>query len=133
MTDIDLARRAVACRGWKWLPGVQAIDPTPNGLSPQRLGNQFVEPADGCGWLPDLDDPATLGCLLALAREAWGHVGIWVEYTSDSSDGIPHWEISWGAWPMAGPRLPAAPPPGGWYNSEAEALVATLEAAPVRP
>lgn len=33
---------------------------------------------------PDADDPATLGCLLALVREAWGRPHIHVEY----SDGL---------------------------------------------
>ena len=83
--------------------------------------------------LPNLDDPATRGCLLALVREAWGHAGMWMEYTSDDDDGTPHWEISWGAWPVNGLRLPAVSPPGGWYATEAGAMVAALEAAPVRP
>jgi hypothetical protein len=29
-------------------------------------------PTSDPDWLPDLDDPATLGCLLTLVREAWG-------------------------------------------------------------
>lgn len=74
---IDLARRAVACKGWRWMSGM--LDTS---------GGRFICYADcgeaawvrraddGCEWLPvaerlpDLEDPATLGCLLALVREA---------------------------------------------------------------
>lgn len=67
-----LGRRAVACKGWRWLSGMLAADAGPAyPLSPQRLGQQFARPSDGRTWLPDLSDPATLGCLLALVREAW--------------------------------------------------------------
>jgi hypothetical protein len=34
------------------------------------------------GWRPDLDDAATLGCLLALVREAWGR-DVFVEHHGD--------------------------------------------------
>ena len=83
MTDemIDLGRRAVACKGWRWMPGMLTDDG-------QRVlhadgGSMFAgvgsgHDADGYGpfesrnMLPDFRDPATLGCLLALVREAWG-------------------------------------------------------------
>jgi hypothetical protein len=63
---LDLARRAVACRGWRWMLGMQAI--TPDGLFGHRVTEYtvFIDPDH----LPDLTDPATLGCLLALVREA---------------------------------------------------------------
>lgn len=47
-----LARRAVACKGWRWTPGM--LDPLP------AAKHQCP---------PDIDDPATIGCLLALVRE----------------------------------------------------------------
>ena len=69
--------------------------------------------------LPDLSDPATLGCLLALVREAWGDPGASAGICDDL-----YWEV--------GGVLP-----GGGRGSfefhgatEAEALVAALEAAP---
>lgn len=83
MTDeqIALARRAVACEGWRWMPGMT----TSNG------GRVFAVDEDGSCRLdfgaeevpfwctpetmrkmtPDLTDAATLGCVLALVREAW--------------------------------------------------------------
>ena len=59
-----LGRRAVACKGFRWLPGMKA-------LGSFRVVESVVPmmfPVD----TPDLSDPATLGCLLALVREAWG-------------------------------------------------------------
>ncbi len=101
---LDLARRAVACRGWRWMlgcrvahieygdittdgrgtylgngmqPGDMCIhwdDHAPRGLSSNWSTPQNFRPEphvfDYC--IPDLTDPATLGCLLALVREAWG-------------------------------------------------------------
>ncbi len=84
--SFDLARRAVACKRWRWMPGMRSL------AHPYMLdGREFVAPArrwtesDGTpkdGRLPDLDDPATLGCLLALVREAWGP-NAWVQVIVD--------------------------------------------------
>lgn len=59
-----------------------------NPPDPQGPGTPELEVWDGEStelydvsdlWLPDLDDPATLGCLLALVRGAWGRfdIGTW--------------------------------------------------------
>ena len=99
---IALARRVIACKGWRWLPGMLAwrkthrgervpvrlvsgvsyaaelldphvIESTPEGKLIAASAHAVVD-----GWhrvedlIPDLTDPATLGCLLYLVREAWG-------------------------------------------------------------
>ena len=72
-----LSRRARACRGWRWMPGmltdegrrVMRVWPDDLGIKwSHLLDNRVVRDADA---LPDLTDPATLGCLLTLVREAW--------------------------------------------------------------
>jgi len=74
---IELGRRAVACRGWRLTPGmltdegrrVMCVWPDDLGIKwSHLLDNRVVRDADA---LPDLTDAATLGCLLALVREAW--------------------------------------------------------------
>jgi hypothetical protein len=92
MADLlDLARQAVASPHWRWMPGMRTVEvpqPPPWALP---LWDEAVVYAGGddddepgvctvfgatralhSGALPDLADPATLGCLLALVREAWG-------------------------------------------------------------
>jgi len=119
----DLSKRAVACKGWRWMPGM--LDTT---------GRRFIEYADcgeaawlwvaddGCEWLPvegrlpDLTDPATLGCLLALVREAYGKPGILARRFGSSL-----WRVYDDAWLKRAPL--------GKGATEAEALVAALEDA----
>lgn len=99
MTDeqIVLARRAVACEGWRWMPGMLAHAPD-SGVEArvQKVDGEVLEVClpdwYGVTWLahrvvPDLTDPATLGCLLALVREAWGDPYAFVGWFD------PHWKV----------------------------------------
>ena len=113
----ELAQRAVACKGWRWMPGMLAVDV--GGLKWRQASGSWVgegHAARTCRGeiTPDLPDPATLGCLLALVREACPGTFV-MPY-----DKKPGWWIAI----MPGEIQPL---PGPTY---AEALVAALEAAP---
>jgi len=134
MTDeqIALARRAVACKGFRWMPGM---------LDPSGRRAMWVYPEDGIiTWshipencvvqdadaLPDLTDAATLGCLLALVWEAWGCAVITspdYDYDDDEARQGPN-VVGWRA--VETVRWM----PVGEGKTEAEALVAALERAP---
>lgn len=126
MTDeqIALARRAVACKRWRWMPGMLTAD----GFRVCRVD------ADGYKFgyrteynyayavigdsLPMIEDPATLGCLLALVREAWDDPYAFVGWFD------PHWKVI---------RCRTESLIGclaGRGDTEVKALVAALEAAP---
>ena len=75
--QIALARRAVACKEWRWLPGMadqfgrRVMQVYPNELGfkwSNLLENNVVRDADA---LPDLSDAATLGGLMGLVRELY--------------------------------------------------------------
>lgn len=138
MTDLTLAlasRQAVGLRRWRWTPGMLT-----------REGQRLLRPRKDGLWvgidqdvwamqrvlglrdaLPDLSDPATLGCLLALVREAW-------EHTDERPVMVGRQGQLW--------VVTRAPDPNeeglaGMFSkilgkgaTEAEALVAALEAAP---
>jgi hypothetical protein len=90
---IELGRRAVACKGWRWMPGMLALS-TNNYHRPARIesidgdayGLTVVPHADGPVFaahheygiagefprgstIPDFRDPATRGCVMALVDE----------------------------------------------------------------
>lgn len=69
--------------------------------------------------LPDLGDPATIGCLLALVREAHG-----LPKANTLADGYA--DMPWRfESPCRSVKMRRV-----WFPTEAEALVAALEAAP---
>lgn len=55
---------------------MQAVPSREPDFSPQRLGNRFSYPCDDRGWVPDLDDAATIGALEAVVGEMLGHDGV---------------------------------------------------------
>jgi hypothetical protein len=121
--QIALARRAVACKGWRWMDGMRALDG--DGACGFRLTENsglpgHPEPVVDDAWLPDLTDSATLGCLLALVREAWKGYRLWLEWNDEGQN----YQLAWWREFDKGSHQHV------WGVTEAEALVAALEAAP---
>lgn len=123
----DLARRAVACSRWRWMRGSTALilyrehpcaDVEPE-RTPHVVTHDGVLDLSAHKWmgianhdpLPDISDPATIGCLLALVREAHA----WLQSTEYVGDGDPVNPWRWGSFRG---------------TSEAEALVNALRGAP---
>ena len=158
MTDEQtaLSRRVVACKGWRWMPGMRTVymascdDYEPGQAFRRTDFLECVEPYkeprhfhNGNIWygarddgLPDLTDAATIGCLLALVRKAWRCPTVYARQSTTRrvSDGVLAWEVC-DLWLDAEAcRALGVPREGGvgsWgHGSEAEALVAALESAP---
>jgi hypothetical protein len=96
--QIALARRAVACKGWRWMPGMR-VEWVGMGtgwrmLSKTQSWYEREECEDGepggPNAIPDLTDPATMGCLLALVREARQSPRTHVLYV----EGLERWECA---------------------------------------
>ena len=93
--QIEEARRWVALRGWRWMPGMSAGEPGKRGGVSHFARIQRIRKSDGMIWclherhgfvpmsyvcgqepVPDVTDPATRGCLLTLAREITQRPGL---------------------------------------------------------
>ena len=118
MIDMEeLAKRAVACKAWRWMQGMRSTETTLWCGHSWSDGRQSWE-GDTEDALPDLTDPATLGCLLHLVREGWGDDGAYTKRVYRSGGYV--------EWICYAPsiRYPAKMAHG---QSEAECLVAALE------
>jgi hypothetical protein len=138
----DLARRAVACKHWRWMSGMLGASPS---LSYEM--HRVISAGFGCTYLttgryeqggivdqsgplasallPDFTDPATMGCLLEIVREAHKAPLLSVVYSGRDAYGFcvlenPYWL---GNHEVPRPLVINA-------ETEAEALVNALEAAP---
>ena len=139
MTDdlIEISKRAVACRGWQWMPGMLAALDGIGGDYRARVcradnglfwSDATPLPYALASYVPDLTDPATVGCLLALVREAYrdesklwdGHVEVHLDHR------ILFFVVSF-RHDASGALVEDTLATGG---TEAEALVAALESAP---
>jgi hypothetical protein len=138
-----LGLRALECEGFRWMPGMALVYGVRSTIEDRVLEHVWNDLHDesiplgirgkedeGCqipakAW-PDFRDPATLGCLLALVREAWESPRLraaWVEVGATKrgkyqSRWVMFHRETWGDAVIAG------------GDTEAEALVAALEAAP---
>lgn len=141
---IELGKRAVASPHWVWGAGMWAIfsetckmycsdePPYIKGQSAGMVmqGAPTLRTTKECGapMVPDFREPTTMGCLLHLVREAWGDPDISVQCSRPIA---PDMSGRRGGWIVIDGkrRLVFA---GRHTETEAEALVAALEAAPKR-
>ena len=141
----QLGKRAIACKHWRWMAGMRLrslrthlriVGVNTDG-SLRLSWDDPDRPVEGDSYAagdlskatPDLTDPATLGCLFALVREACepnrapGDWPLPCTYQSQSKKwGVGAWLNESGKATFAALVLPS-------FGSEAEALVAALEAA----
>ena len=122
MTDAEaeaLGRRLVACKGFRVMRGM--LD-----MQGRTWGRDLLWRWRNDLDVPDLRDPATLGCVLALVREAWAAPRALVRLSANGKS-FHVFDVD---------RVTTG---GNWASflcgdhgiqTEAEALVAALEAAP---
>lgn len=132
MTDTEaeaLGKRLLACRHFRPLRGM--LDMQGRSWDPSLLW-RWNSACD----VPDMRDPATLGCVLALLRAAWRCPTAYVRQTTmrRASDGIVAWEVCdlWlDATACAKLGIDREGSVGCWgFASEADALIGGLEGAP---
>ena len=100
-----------------WRPGMRAIRPS-GWAQPCAERVPEVPPNGEIIGDPDFDDPATVGCLLAAAREALHCPRVHVEWQGHNLWRARMMSLPSGRWVHL-----------GWGDSEAAALVGALEGA----
>lgn len=125
----DLSHQVLQAKKWCWVTGMQTLDRTTvlaveKGVPYRwahygRVYESWFEESRKEEWsnqLPDLDSPATLGCLLSLVRKAWNCPTACVDYTEANFHTGAFWAIVLDWKVFTG-------------STEAEALVRALVAA----
>jgi hypothetical protein len=128
--NTELARRAVACKRWRWMPGMLTLSGS-RIVGETRSAFVFSSPVDDAATeFPDLTDPATVGCLHQIVCEAVKAFQIRVQVSiAPDMSGRDH--ATWTAVDARGSILAR----GGFRTTSrvdlmADGLVAALEAAP---
>lgn len=127
--SIQLAKRLLECKHFRWMPGMFGLsDPVDRqgyrcldayaGLWVHEDEQFFRGPEDD-PYLPDLEDPATVGCLFQLVRDAWA------DPYAKTTGGERISEDVWKCLAHDGARYQTFR-----GTTEAAALVAALEGAP---
>jgi hypothetical protein len=121
------AKRLITLPGFRWMPGMvdtegrRFVGDTETAEPLSIFVEWLVDVARGGERapyaLPDLTDPATLGCVLAMVREAYGDPGVGAVLSTSLAEGEPTWWLIW-----AGDQLFDA-------ATEGEVLVNALAAA----
>lgn len=135
----ELATLAMASEHWRWLPGARRAHPEqgwawrfhPCGWMAEDVYSERAKDTNAAfafdEALPDLQDDATKGCVLALLREAWDDECICLEAKARSNGGHV-WKLSPGRWNTSSLRKKFVFVRK--YSSEGQALVEGLLAAP---
>ena len=112
-----LGKRLVACKGFRPMRGMLDLQGRTWDTSLLWRWNNDVD-------VPDLRDPATLGCVLALVREAWSAPNGHMRFDGICGSEPRGWSYCWATSDgQFGGGLRYRP-------TEVEMLVAALEAAP---
>ena len=128
-TTDDLWRRLLAAGRVRWMSGMlwrsgrRTVFVSGAGTIPLYEGVYRLPQSAPDDSAPDWTDPATLGCLLAMAREAWGD-----QRMSVAGDSRAGWSVRGGhqhgsVFRRMGEKT---------YETEVEALLRAIEAAPRR-
>lgn len=119
--EIEIARGFVACGRWRWMPGMMSegwrltcvsLHDGAWSATSTLAHRKYHYPT-----LPNINDPATLGCILRLVRDAWRRPKAYLQYV-----GV--------YWCVVDPRDNLWLDPGIGWKTEAEALLRALQAAP---
>lgn len=125
---MNVSERAAACKGWRWIDGIRYREP--ERFAPGhwvRVGPRLTSADRPSPYaVPDLDDPATLGCIEHDLLPAAGYgPDVHLSASSDSK-GQARWYVVYRPDPVSFP--------GQWLSacedgssSKAEALVVALE------